>query len=353
MNDIGLLVTIAASAKPWVYDNVVRSMRILKPRFSSIAVDLWLRPATTSSSAHAQRHVQTTHARTLTLFSHVEWLDTADRWSVPRHVRPSFSYRLHWQRVADRALRTAAPLLLAGLDADYVVPDPLPLAVIARLLTRASATLTPSRAMLAALEARARHLWLNGTAPPCISTAQQLGLYAPIMSPSHLGSITPCEVASAQRHSPLYVSPRRLSLLQIERAQSFGELTSELRPLRIGVSVRAARVVHSNLSAQPPYPLAAAPTPCVRPASSNVCCMRTRKLRAQASCESDACKAPGILTAPALCTFRYPSDTLPIPFRPHILPTMFCPSVPPRIVAADRIRPIHSTASMAMAPKTV
>jgi hypothetical protein len=237
-SDIGLLVTIAASAKPSAWDNVLRSMRILRPRFSSIAIDLWLRPAATSNAAQAQRHVESMHSRALSLFSRVEWLDTDARWSVPRHVRPSFSYWHHWHR-ASRALRASgAPTLLAGLDADYVLPEPLPLARIAQLLAHTAAAHAPSPAMLAALEARARRLWVDGIAPACTPPhLQPLGVATPAISPSRLGSLSSCEVASSQRHRPLYVSPRRLSLLQIERAQSFGELTTELRPLRLGVSV--------------------------------------------------------------------------------------------------------------------
>ena len=213
-------------------------MRILRPRFSSIAIDLWLRPAATSNAAQAQRHVESVHSRALSLFSRVEWLDTDARWSVPRHVRPSFSYWHHWHR-ASRALRASgAPTLLAGLDADYVLPDPLPLARIAQLLAHTAAAHAPSPAMLAALEARARRLWVDGIAPACTPPhPQPLGVATPAISPSRLGSLSSCEVASSQRHRPLYVSPRRLSLLQIERAQSFGELTTELRPLRLGVSV--------------------------------------------------------------------------------------------------------------------
>ena len=62
LNDLGLLVSILGTSEPSVWANVRHSLRSLRPRWSSLAVDLWSRPANVSAlEARRQVRVSTWH----------------------------------------------------------------------------------------------------------------------------------------------------------------------------------------------------------------------------------------------------------------------------------------------------
>ena len=180
--DIGLLISILGSAETPVWRNVAHSLHSLRPRWSSLAVDIWDRPEN-CSALEARRGVYARHAEVLALFSRVLFLDSAPRRALPSHIRPSFSYRMHWQSAfADRATRDnfghhseGLPELLAGLDADVYVPKGLPLHRIARTLADAT---PPSNASVAETEAIARWAWVDGIKPKCRSAAEEAAAVA-------------------------------------------------------------------------------------------------------------------------------------------------------------------------------
>jgi hypothetical protein len=269
-NDVGVLISILHTAEPSVWRNVGRSVRRLRPRWSSLAVDLWNRDSNTSATS-ARHSVLTRHAGVLALFSRVLFLDTASRSDVPSHVRPSFSYRLHWHAAFSDSLSRGEfgmhseglPTLLVGVDADVTVPSNLPVSRLSEILDRSR---SPSKQVVLDAETRARQAWLHGRVPRCSTagslapssstpTGAQFETLAAAGEASASASeaatrgtdaegragvvttssttISPCEVVSAD-HQPLYLSVRDLSRLQLEQRTSFGELGMYLYPLRLG-----------------------------------------------------------------------------------------------------------------------
>ena len=226
LNDLGLLISILHSAEPSAWRNIGRTLRHLRPKWSSLAVDTWRR-SDNASAADVRRVVYARHGGTLELFNRVLFLDTAPREHINGHVRPSFSYRLHWHAsFGDYASRwplgphaEGLPLLLAGIDADVVVPHRLPLARIAKVLA-ASAPSSP--AAVSAAEARARDVWVHGKVPGCSAAA--IGI-----DPRS----SPCEVVT-KAHQPLFISPRNLDMLGKERRTSFAELGFYFSSLGMG-----------------------------------------------------------------------------------------------------------------------
>lgn len=229
-------------------------MRNLRPRWSSLAVDLWSRPSN-SSAAEARKRVHAEHADVLSLFGRVLFLETLPRRDLPSHIRPSFSYRLHWHAAfADPVARgelgrhsEGVPELLAGLDADVYVPARLPLDAILRVLQSAAAA---DDGVVADTEALARRAWVDGIKPPCGPTEAKRGRArqhrlppAPPPPEQHDGQQHErrrqpaprqlCEVATAS-HSPLFVSPHDLASLKTDRHMSYAELGLSLYPLRMG-----------------------------------------------------------------------------------------------------------------------
>lgn len=238
--DVGLLISILHTAEAEIWRNVGVSVRRLQPRWSSLAVDLWNRPSNASATATRQAIWQK-HEGVLSLFSRVLYLDTAPRMHVPSHVRPSFSYRLHWSSAfADPASRLpfgmhseGLPELLVGVDADVEVPRHLPLARIADLL--AESTPAPDSAVALA-RARARDIWVGGRTPTCSSSARSstraaAAAAARVRTDGSLAS--PCEVVT-ENHQPVFVSPRDLRLLKVEKRTSFAELGMYMSPLGLG-----------------------------------------------------------------------------------------------------------------------
>jgi hypothetical protein len=269
--EVGLLISILHSAAPSVWSNVEHTMQSVRPRWSSLAIDMWSRPAN-ASLVDVRAAVLAAHQRVLSLFSRVLFLSTAPRSHVPSHVRPSFSYRLHWHAAfSDYASRwpwgahaEGLPTLLAGVDADVYVPDGLPLRRLAAVL---SGGVLATESVLAETEARARQVWLHGRRPNCTSAASRLASPAraarPPVTPASrrharqspsaraLSERTPlpslCEVVTAE-HAPLWASPRDLSELATERRRSYGELGMYFYPL--GLGVRAAMGAPSRAPAE-------------------------------------------------------------------------------------------------------
>ena len=72
--DLGVLVSIIATSKSW--DNVVHTLEALRPRWCSLAVDLWNRPKS-QSAQEARRRVYNRHSDALKLFDRVLFFNTA------------------------------------------------------------------------------------------------------------------------------------------------------------------------------------------------------------------------------------------------------------------------------------
>ena len=134
LRDVGVLVSIfhRSSGQDWL--NLARSMRIIRPVWSSLAIDGW--GVETSQQAMRQR-IYSQHTAVLSLFSRVLFLATGPRSHVQHHVRSSGSYKLHWLatfasarinfvEARPGAIMEYLPALLMGLDADTVVPPQLP-----------------------------------------------------------------------------------------------------------------------------------------------------------------------------------------------------------------------------------
>jgi hypothetical protein len=252
--DLGLLVSILATANGPTWTNVGHSLDVLRPKWSSLAIDMWIRPKHVSTS-RMRRVIYGNFSSILARFDRVVFLNTASRQHLPVHVRSSFSYRLHWSTVfADRLAdgidpskgpqREAIPELLAGLDADYYVPALLPIEQVAKGLRRAREEAKATSRQRDAVAARARRAWVDGILPPC-SRAQAVASSSVALQRTANGAQDPspdspapedeqvCSVVSA-RASPLYVSPRNHALLPMELAFSGGELRDELRPRGLG-----------------------------------------------------------------------------------------------------------------------
>lgn len=249
--DVGLLVSIIATADQRIWWNLEHSVRSLRPRWSSLAVDLWSR-ANGMTAAEARLKIYLNYTSVLSLFDRTLFLNTAQRSHIPVHVRSSFSYRLHWLAAfADPATRDPTrgpnreglPEILMGMDADYFIPAQLPIESIANVLRRASAARQGASfaARAAETEARARSIWVNGTTPRC----------------SALGAAThggggqafdqQCEVVR-QDSTPLYVCPRNLPLMRMEQSQAGGELRDALRPRKLGSCCGRQNVRVANAS---------------------------------------------------------------------------------------------------------
>ena len=241
VEDLGLLISILHSASAAVWRNVEHTLRVLRPRWSSLAVDTWSREAN-QSSVSVRLSVLTQRAGVLSLFSRVLFLDTAPRYDVPSHVRPSFSYRLHWHacfgndyasRWTTRGAHSEGlPTLLAGVDADVYVPDELPIHRLTGLLSQSARS---SAAAVAQAEARAEEVWVRGQVPACAAAVSESAgtAAAGAGTAATTASAQLCEVVSPE-HAPLWASPRNLADLAIERRRSFGELGMYLRPLGLG-----------------------------------------------------------------------------------------------------------------------
>ena len=251
--DIGLLISILHTSEEGVWRNVGESVRRLRPRWCSIAVDLWNRPPNVSI-AIARAAVWEQRSHVLAQFSRVLFLDTASRAHVPSHVRPSFSYRLHWSAsFSDPVARSdfgmhseGIPELLIGVDADVEVPFNLPTQRLVRLLTSSSET---SHEAIADAETRAHDAWLHGKVPPCSAASgeasngrgagastekKRLAQRSKYPAPAAIASaVSPCEVAT-DRHRPMYVSVRNLADLRVEKRTSFAELGMYFQSLGLG-----------------------------------------------------------------------------------------------------------------------
>ena len=232
--DVGLLISVLHDSAPHVWQNIEHTIHAVNPRFSSLAVDLWSRMANTSA-LHARQNVYMQHAPVLALFSRVLFLDTASRASVPSHVRPSFSYRIHWHTTFSDyasswpfgAHAEGLPTLLVGVDADVYVPKHLPLHRLADVLGEHGDT---DRATLADVAQRANDVWLHGQKPPC---AKASAAATPESAAGRPARQQLCEVVSTA-HRPIWASPRDLASLQLERRRSYGELGMYLHPLGLG-----------------------------------------------------------------------------------------------------------------------
>ena len=234
--DLGVLISIICSAPPQTWQNVLHSLESLRPVWSSLAIDAWDRPLN-ESVLDVRRSIFARYGQVLALFSRVLFLDTASRRALPGHIRPSFSYRLHWHAAfADPlSLQTfgphseGLPEVLAGLDADVYVPRHLPVAKISRTLSMFGPT--TDEVSISNAEERAFRAWVLGRQPVCenADSRHKRGTQRSAANSNH----SLCEIVTPS-HSPLYVSPHSLSLLERERGMSRSELGNLLLPQKLG-----------------------------------------------------------------------------------------------------------------------
>ncbi len=166
---IGLLVSIKHGSAPRHWANLARSVDIVRPLWSSLAIDTW------------GPRGRIRHAAVLARFTRVLYLKTTTRAHMDKHAQPSGSYALHWlhafaagahafSRKTATPLTEAMPDLLMGLDADTVVPTRMPLDAYAVLLAHGAEGLNalpvPSRASAAA------RTWVQGRTPACPAARQ-------------------------------------------------------------------------------------------------------------------------------------------------------------------------------------
>lgn len=271
---LGVVISILSSAGPNIWSNVEHTLHVLEPQWSSLAVDVWDRRPN-ASVTDEQIRVHAAYPTVLARFSRVLFLATTRRDDVPSHVRPSFSYRLHWHAAfADPIVRAAKgphseglPEVLAGIDADVYVPEGLPIGQLARVLgaaaARSSTAATP--AYIDRLERAARSVWVDGVKPNCTKLTANFWLHgkkqkknfwldAHVRSDASVDRITTasasdvgdavesgldgphrqqCELISAY-HRPLFVSPRELWRLKAERDRSWVELERFFLPSQLG-----------------------------------------------------------------------------------------------------------------------
>ena len=242
--DLGLLISILHTDPPTTWSNVAHTLTVLKPKWSSLAIDLWRRPSNVSA-LDARQVVHSRYADVLSLFSRVLFLDTPSREGVNSHVRPSFSYRLHWHAsfplvdswthqarssVLDSATiwpqgghSEAVPSLLVGVDADVYVPQNLPIERLADVLAKGADK--SSQSEVDAAEKRARDAWLRGRVPECKKEEEKGS------KTKTTGNI--CEVVSTS-HTPVWASPRDLSRLHPESRVRYAELGMFLQNLNLG-----------------------------------------------------------------------------------------------------------------------
>lgn len=174
--DVGVLVSIfhSSSAQDWA--NVARNMRIIRPIWSSIAIDGWGSP--TSQLALRQK-IHSENSAVLSLFTRIFFLATGSRLHVDHHARPSGSYKIHWlanfgntgmnfdSSDAEHASVGMAgmehlPALLIGLDADTLVPNELPLEAYLRIMasSRSAKNIDTRRN-------RAQRMWVQAKGDAC------------------------------------------------------------------------------------------------------------------------------------------------------------------------------------------
>jgi len=96
-NDIGMLTNIL-----WTRDDewetIEKNFRIVNPRFSSIAIDMFDRPDG-ETPEEARKKVLAKHGDVIALFDRVNYFTTGNKTGVDKHVKSSITYRRHWQAV--------------------------------------------------------------------------------------------------------------------------------------------------------------------------------------------------------------------------------------------------------------
>lgn len=237
--DVGVLISILSRAPTDVWKNVEQSMTMLRPRWSSLAIDLWDR-APSSSALRAQTDVHAAYASILARFSRTLFLNMAPRHGIPNHVRSSYSYRIHWLAAfGDSVARDGGfgyhseglPPVLIGLDADIHVPERLPVERIAATLEMSQPAAESAQAIRladAAVEA-ARPVWVEGRKPPCIKAASLRMRQPKLQLPR--GQL--CDVVSSTDH-PLFIAPRNLRRLREERDRSYLEMFNHFNEMGLG-----------------------------------------------------------------------------------------------------------------------
>jgi hypothetical protein len=160
--DIGLLISILFSAPPEEWHITMRNLQRLRPRFSSLAIDVWRRPSN-MSALDARRETYRLNGKVLALFDRVAFYDVRPRVGAgggvfDRHVMPCVSWEMHWRSVFAHQdgfstqgctwSRSALPLLLAGIDADTPAPHGVENSLddIARILSESNVARASARA---------------------------------------------------------------------------------------------------------------------------------------------------------------------------------------------------------------
>lgn len=153
--DIGLLISMLHTSSEHEWETVAQNLKRLRPRFSSLAIDIWTRKNV--SAVEARQRVHQKYSHVLALFSRVNFFDTAPHvgargGEMDRHVKPVFSNDMHWRSTfsnrdawsftgEEGQLHHPLPRLLGSMDADVQVNPKLIQALdrIADVLSKSAA----------------------------------------------------------------------------------------------------------------------------------------------------------------------------------------------------------------------
>ena len=166
--DLAVLTSILWSAQNETWHNVGRSIRLLRPSYSSLAVDIWNVPIQERQRVRSETWLQ--YGEVLSLFSRVLFLATGSRGNLSTHVKVCPSYFLNWHSAfgwlradgghshsPDEPHMEQLPSLLIGIDADIEMPKnfDVPLETMLSVLEES----LPNASNLAQQEAEMVQLW--------------------------------------------------------------------------------------------------------------------------------------------------------------------------------------------------
>jgi len=186
--DLGVLMNILYT-RDEEFDNLRDVMPVLRPRFASLMIDTWKRPAGMSAE-QVRQEVYANHSDVLALFDQVHFETSGNRtaWDAGPHTFGCFPIRAHWSRVfgdRDPDVRSGSQGGLWGNGVPSILmavePDEAPRFTDEGFLNQAARVLhavaarrqvidradggAARRASRAAAEASAKAIWLNATGP--------------------------------------------------------------------------------------------------------------------------------------------------------------------------------------------
>jgi len=182
-NDVALLTNILWT-RDEEWETIKGNWQTVKPRFSSIAIDMFDRP-NGETPEQARALVMQKHGDVVALFDRVNFFSTGNKSGIDKHVKSSVTYRRHWQAVlgdTDPVATSGAfgglhgeglPELFMQVDSRYTIPQSAvaQFSTITKTLRASVAARAANPHQQAARLAAAKHwksMWLDRTANlPC------------------------------------------------------------------------------------------------------------------------------------------------------------------------------------------